>query len=202
MNKVASSKMIEKRIEESEPGSVFITTDFVDKASSYDAANEALLRLNKEGKVRRVLRGIYEKPSYNTFLQEHVAPSPDKIARALARNFGWTIVPSGNTALNVLGLSTQVPATWEYVSDGSYKRYKVGNVTIKFKHTANKEISNLSYMTALTIRALKAMGKDNVDENVIQTLTNKLTDKEKDTMLSEAKYTTAWVYDVIKRVSK
>ena len=202
MNKVASSKMIEKRIEESEPGSVFITTDFVDKASSYDAANEALLRLNKEGKVRRVLRGIYEKPSYNTFLQEHVAPSPDKIARALARNFGWTIVPSGNTALNVLGLSTQVPATWEYVSDGSYKQYEVGNVTIKFKHTANKEISNLSYMTALTIRALKAMGKDNVDENVIQTLTNKLTDKEKDTMLSEAKYTTAWVYDVIKRVSK
>lgn len=202
MNKVASSKMIEKRIEESEPGSVFITTDFVDKASSYDAANEALLRLNKEGKVRRVLRGIYEKPSYNTFLQEHVAPSPDKIARALARNFGWTIVPSGNTALNVLGLSTQVPATWEYVSDGSYKQYKVGNVTIKFKHTANKEISNLSYMTALTIRALKAMGKDNVDENVIQVLTNKLTDKEKDTMLSEAKYTTAWVYDVIKRVSK
>lgn len=202
MNKVASSKMIEKRIEESEPGSVFITTDFVDKASSYDAANEALLRLNKEGKVRRVLRGIYEKPSYNTFLQEYVAPSPDKIARALARNFGWTIVPSGNTALNVLGLSTQVPATWEYVSDGSYKQYKVCNVTIKFKHTANKEISNLSYMTALTIRALKAMGKDNVDENVIQTLTNKLTDKEKDTMLSEAKYTTAWVYDVIKRVSK
>ena len=102
------------------------------------------------------MRGIYYKPEYNDFLGEFVAPEPDAVAHALARNFGWTIVPCGDTALNLLGLSTQIPAAWVYVSDGTYKEYTYEQTTIKFKRTTNKEISKLSYKTALVVNKNKS----------------------------------------------
>ena len=142
------------------------------------------------------------KAEYNEFLQEYVVPNPDKVAHALARNFGWTIVPCGDTALNILGLSTQVPATWSYVSDGTYKEYTYDNTTIKFKRTTNKEISKLSYKTALVVQALKALGKDNIDDAIINKLKNDLTDVEKSTALLEAKTATSWIYEYIKQICK
>ena len=148
------------------------------------------------------MRGIYAKPVYNDFLKEYIAPSPSLVAEALARNFGWTIVPCGDTALNILGLSTQVPAAWSYVSDGTYKEYTYDNTTIKFKRTTNKEISKLSYKTALIVQALKALGKDNIDDIIINKLKNDLTDEEKTTALLEAKAATSWIYEYIKQICK
>lgn len=201
MSRDVSIKTIEERITASAPGTVFITSDFIDVASS-DTANRTLQRLGKAGFIRRVMRGIYEFPEYSDFLKEYVAPSPDKVAHALARNFGWTIVPSGDTALNRMGLSTQVPATWLYVSDGPYKEYSYGAVTLNFKHTSNKELARISYKTALTIQALKAFGQDRITDGITQNIASVLTKEEKQTMLAEAKYTTAWIYDAIKRICK
>ena len=147
-----------------------------------------LLRLEDKGTIRRVLRGVYEKPAFSDFLQEYVAPSPDKVARAIARNYGWRIVPKGETALNMLGLSTQVPGTWLYASDGPYKAYLVEGITLSFKHTAQKDFANLSDMTALVIQALKALGKQGVTEKVLCKLASLLTDDEKEQMVQEAKY--------------
>ena len=194
-------RKINERIEDSKPGTVFVTSDFSDLATTY-AANGALRRLEKSGDIRQIMRGIYERPKYSELLKEEVAPSADSVAQAIARNYGWTIVPSGLTALNMLGLSTQVPATWEYVSDGSYKTYSYGNVTLKFKKASNKEISNLSYKTALVIRALKAIGRGNVTEDDIKEIRSRLTADEKKTALEEARHTTSWIYDEIKRICK
>ena len=104
------NKDIKKRILTSESGSVFVATDFAD-ITDKKTASVILTRIESEGIIRRVLRGVYDKPEYNEFLKEYIAPIPDNVAHALARNFGWTIVPCGDTALNLLGLSTQVPAT-------------------------------------------------------------------------------------------
>ena len=131
-----------------------------------------------------------------------IAPIPDKVAHAIARNFGWTIVPCGDTALNLLGLSTQVPAVWVYVSDGTYKEYSYDNTTIQFKRTTNKEVSKLSYKTALVIQALKALGKDNIDEMVISRLQKILTAEEKKAMVSEAKAVTSWIYEYLKQICR
>ena len=119
------------------------------------------------------------------------------VAHALARKFGWTIVPCGDTALNMLGLSTQVPAVWLYVSDGTYKEYTYGNTVIRFKRTTNKEISKISYKTALVIQALKALGKENITDEIINQIASVTTGKEK---TAEAKYATSWIYDVIKEI--
>ena len=201
MDKTINLQLVRDRINESEIGTVFVAMDFVD-ISDKTNINAYLARLVDEGLVRRILRGVYDKPEYNEFLGEFVAPSPDKVANALARNFGWTIVPCGDTALNLLGLSTQVPATWVYVSDGTYKEYTYDNTTIQFKHTTNKEVSKLSYKTALVIQALKALGKDKIDDTVISRLRKLLTDEEKKNMLDEAKAATSWIYEYIKLICR
>lgn len=188
-------------IVKSENGSVFVSTDFTD-ITDKKTVNMALLRLADEGLVKKILFGVYYKPEYNELLGETVAPSPNKVAHALARNFGWTIVPCGDTALNLLGLSTQVPSQWVYVSDGAYKEYSFDNTVIKFKRTTNKEISKVSYKTALTIQALKALGKENITEQVVLRLKKILTDEEKEKMLAESKSATSWVLELIKVICK
>lgn len=192
---------IKRRILTYESGTVFVAADFAD-ITDKKTASVGLSRLETEGVIRRILRGVYDKPAYNRFLGEFVAPIPDKVAHAIARNFGWTIVPCGDTALNLLGLSTQVPAVWVYVSDGTYKEYLYDNTTIQFKRTTNKEVSKLSYKTALVIQALKALGKDNIDEMVISRLQKKLTAEEKKAMVSEAKAVTSWIYEYLKQICR
>lgn len=201
MDRATNWQLIKDRINKSEIGTVFVATDFVD-ISDKTSINTYLTRLDEEKLLQRIMRGVYYKPEYNDFLGEYVAPEPDAVAHALARNFGWTIVPCGDTALNLLGLSTQIPATWVYVSDGTYKEYPYEQTTIKFKRTTNKEISKLSYKTALVVQALKALGKDNVDDTVLTKLKNNLTDSEKQALLTEAKAATSWIYEYIKLICR
>ena len=135
---------IKNRIMSEKVGAVFVAADFAD-ITDKTIANVILTRLASEKIIRRVLRGVYDKPEYNDFLKEFVAPIPDNVARAIARNFGWTIVPCGDTALNLLGLSTQVPATWVYVSDGTYKEYSFDNTVIQFKRTTYMSFLSRSF---------------------------------------------------------
>lgn len=192
---------IRANIEKAENGSVFVSTDFTD-ITDKKTVNMGLIRLADEGLIKKILFGVYYKPEFSKLLGEAVAPSPNKVAHALARNFGWTIVPCGDTVLNLLGLSTQVPSQWIYVSDGAYKEYTFDNTTIKFKRTTNKEISKVSYKTALTIQALKALGKENITGQVILRLKKILTDEEKEKMLAESKSATSWVLEFIKVICK
>lgn len=194
-NKIIS--VIREIIEKSEKGSVFVPVDFAEIADNAKIAT-TLSRLEAENKIRRIMRGVYDKPEYSEFLGEYISPSPNKVAEAIARNFGWTIVPCGDTALNILGLSTQVPSVWVYVSDGTYKKYSFGNTTIVFKRTTNKDISRLSYKTALVIQSIKALGKDNIDSTDIQKISSFLTRQDKDAMIKEAKISTSWIYEIIK----
>ena len=199
MTRVNYFEQILSRIESMEKGEVFIISDFSDLAGEA-TVRKALSRLEEDGKIRRIMRGVYENPKFNDFLGEYVKPHPDKIAKALARNYGWTIVPCGDAALNMLGLSTQVPAVWLYVSDGNYREYTCGNFVIQFKRTTNKEISKISFKTALVIQAIRALGKDKITGNVIEKIRSLTTDEEKEQMFVEAKYATAWIYDVIKEI--
>ena len=155
-------EQVRERINNAKPGAVFIPSDFFDIAEAVKI-NMCLNRLKESGELIIIMRGILAKPRYSTLLKKNVPPYSDDIARAIARNYGWTIIPCGDTALNILGLSTQVPAVWLYVSDGPYKKYNADGVTLQFKHTDNKnEIIEVTYKTALIIQALKALGKDAV----------------------------------------
>jgi len=190
---------IRARILAAEDGAVFVAPDFADIADTA-TIRQGLKRLYQSGIIRRIIRGIYEKPKYSKLLDEYVAADPDAVAKALARCYHWTIAPCGNTALNLLGLSTQVTAVWSYISDGPYKTYEWNSTKLEFKHRTNKEITGLSYMTSLVIQALKTLGRTNVTPEIIQTLSEKLSEDEKRACLKEATESTDWVYDTIRKM--
>ena len=60
----------------------------------------------------------------------------------------------------------------------------------------------MSYKTALTVQALKALGKDKIDDTVIGRLSALLTAEEKKNMLDEAKAVTSWIYEYIKQICR
>lgn len=182
-------------------GWVFSQKDLADCGTAM-AVNKALLRLRQKGTIRLLFRGIYEYPRFSRFLGETASPDPQKIAYAVARKFGWSIYPSGETALNFLGLSTQVPASHVYFSDGPSKKYTWNKSELLFKKRAIKETSVLSSQTALVVQALKAFGKKHVNDDTITALKAKLSKKEKTTALREARYVTSWVYDVIQKIAE
>nr|MCR4661031.1 DUF6088 family protein [Clostridia bacterium] len=117
-----------------------------------------------------------------------------------ARQFNWYICPSGNYALNKLGLSTQVPAQYMFVSSGPYTTYLIEGTKLIFKHTTSREISDYSYVTQLVIQAIKTIGRKKILPNDIIYLRKTLTLKDKDILLQDGKKTNIWIYEVIKEI--
>ena len=185
------------RIEGMIPGTVFVPSDLFDIAS-IDNANTVLSRMAKSGEILRVMRGIYAKPLYSELLGRYVLPSPEEVAYAIARSNKWTISPSGDTALNRLGLDTQVPAMYEYVSSGPYKQYGYGKFTITMKHRANRDLIECSPLTCLIIQALKALGKDSADRTLAERLAERLSPEEISEFYEETRNATAWVFSFAK----
>jgi hypothetical protein len=193
-------QQVKKRLQGIKDGMVFVPSDFFDIAEA-TIINKCLNRLEKTGEIRRIKRGVYAKSHFSKLLKKDILPSIDEIAKAIARNYGWTIVPFGDTALNMLGLSTQVPVVWVYISDGPYKTFEVEGMTLKFKHTDNKnELISISHTTALIVQALKALGKGNATDKELRKISQLLSEEEKRRMLVEAKRVTAWVFQLIRKI--
>jgi hypothetical protein len=191
-------KEIERRVVSAKEGDVFIPSDFFDITEA-TTVNKILERLVEKKLIRKIGRGLYDKPIFSHLLQEYQVPKMEEIAQALARNYNWHIVPAGDTALNLLGLSTQVTAHWTYLSDGPYRIYAFGNTKLQFKHTANKNISKMSQRSALIIQALRALGKEVVaDTGMLDHISKALGSEDKQSLLVEAKYSTAWIYKTVK----
>lgn len=201
MENASKIAQIAERICEAPFGSAFVASDFTDLAE-YETAKKTIARLEKKGTLRRVLRGVYDKPKFSYLLQEYAAPIPDQIAHAIARNYNWTISASGNTALNQLGLSTQVPADWSYISSGPYKKYTFGNITLTFSHRSDSQLIGMSEKTLLLIQALKAIGQNNVSDADIERIRKKLSYDECQTILTESRHTINWIYEAIKQICK
>lgn len=199
MHQNSIARQMMERIESGSRDNVYIASDFID-LGEYNAVRQALLRLEKAGKLQKIMRGVYYYPRYSELIQEYEAPSPNKVAEAIARKFNWTIAPCGDTALNMLGLSTQVPAKWSYISDGPYHQFQVGNIFLEFKHRNNREISGMSPLTAMIIQALKAIGKENLNEVQFEIIRRRLSDEDKATVLNEAQQSSVWLNNTIKQI--
>ncbi len=192
-------KEIKKRIELADAGTIFLTSDFTDIAMT-TTVRKCLGRQVDEKRIRRIIDGVYEKPMYSQLLGEYIPANPETVAYAIARSFRWTIAPCGDVALNKLGLSTQVPVVWSYISDGPYRKFSWDNITLSFKHRANREISFMSSTTTLVVEALKTLGKERIDDNIILSLRKRLPEDEKKKLLEETTGISEWIYTVIRKV--
>ena len=192
-------RTIEELLSEAQPGDVFVPADFAEAGSS-DAVRKALSRLVSAGELERPIRGLYRKPRRSAFLDKAVPASPDEIAEALARKFEWHIAPYGDTALNRLGVDSQVPSVVRYVSDGPYRTYQYGPYTIEFRHTANRDLSRLNPVAATVVQALKALGKNGVTEEKLDIISSRLDDSQMDKLASETHNATAWVREAVREM--
>lgn len=177
----------------------FTSSDFLDLAS-HTAIRKSLDRLEDCGEIRRVIRGVYDRPNFNRRFNMFEPPNIEAIAFAIARQNNWWICPSGNYALNKLGLSTQVPAQYVFVSNGPYVSYLINGTRLIFKHTTSREITSFSYITQLVIQAIKTIGRENILLNDILHLRKVLDSNDKKTLFIEGRKTSIWIYEVIKEI--
>ena len=191
--------LVMKRVGRMPAGACFSRSDFADLGTRL-AVSQALSRLERAGVLSSPVRGYYCRRRKSKLLNVDLPPDYAALAAAIARNSGWTIIPCGDIAANDLGLSTQVPAVWSYVSTGPYRTYEVGRMRLEFKHTANRELFNMSRKSALCVQAIKALGKDRITPDVVRRLGIALSSREKSALLKEASHATSWIYDVIKRI--
>lgn len=190
-----------KRIERLGHGRAFSAKDFLDIASR-TSIDVMLAELAGDGKIRRIRRGLYDMPKVNSTLGGKLSPDIDEAAHAIARRQRWNIVPEGAWAANLLGLSTQVPAKIIYLSDGPTKDVEIGRRRIRFKHARPKAMAGLEGKLALVVQALRHLGKENVGTREIGTIRAKLSQKEKDRLLKDTRFSVDWIYDVAKQIAE
>ena len=194
-------KNIEELIDKRPNNNVFVVSDFIEHAD-YETVKKSLARLEKKGKIRRIIRGVYDKPAFSKIINEYAAPSLPAVAEALARNYNWTICPCGDTVLNEFGLSTQVPARQTYISSGPYRKYEIGERTLEFKHASSKEIEGRAKTTARVVQALKTVKDKNIDAKTIDVIGKRLSREEKQALFNDAKTAPIWMYPYLKRISE
>ena len=100
---------IDEWIASQKPGTAFSAVDLPCELPR-GSRDVHLAKLAKAKTIMRVMRGVYCIPSYSKLLGESVPAGVGEIAKAIARKFGWTIMPDDEAAVNGLGLSTQIPA--------------------------------------------------------------------------------------------
>ncbi|MCT7765262.1 MAG: DUF6088 family protein [Lactobacillus iners] len=150
-------------------GKIFSINDFYNLGTK-NTIKSVLYRLNEENRIARLIDGLYIKPKYSKILKEYSYPDANEVAEKLADKFSWTIAPTGDTALNFTGLSTQISNEYIYISDGAYREYLYRGKKIIFKHTTNRNITSYSKELSILIQAIKILGKDNINEKHIKKL--------------------------------
>jgi len=177
MNKSVENKIVEK-IKNHKRGKIFLADDFTLLGSAV-SIRQALQSLQKSGLLVRVATGVYCYPKINKFEwlnEKYLLPSIDEIARAIAKRDKIRIVPTGEYALNALGLSTQVVMNVVYITDGAPRRIKVGEGKgILFKHTS--EIRRLSFNSELLMlidSALREIGEGKIRPHELKIIKEKL----------------------------
>ena len=175
MNTEHPNITLRKRIEALPEDSVLFRSDFPEYHSEF--VGETLAELTQEGLLVKLAQGIYAKPRWSRF--GVVLPSVDKIVQAIAARDNAEVLPSGMTALNVLGLSTQVPMKYSYLTTGSERTIKLKNQDIRLKRGVPKNFCYKTKLIALLVQALKALKQQNVGQEEIQVIRS-LISKEPD----------------------
>ncbi|WP_298752583.1 DUF6088 family protein [uncultured Arcobacter sp.] len=183
-------------------GWAFSSNDLIKKFERQQIDN-VLSDLVKAKKIRRVSRGIYDYPKYSELLQKELSPDIEQVARAIGRKFNWRIEVSGESALNILNLSTQIQAKYIYLSDGPNKSYKLFNdVEIEFKKSVLKDIGFRYKESSLIVQALKSLGKEHITDEIIEKIKEQIEPKMVEKILKDTQSTTVWVYEIIKQICK
>ncbi len=153
--------------------------DFLDLGSR-EAVDQALSRLVKTGKLRRIGHGLYDMPRFSDVLNRPAPVDIDVVVSAVARRDGIRIMPDGLVAANRLGLTNAVPAKVSYLTDGSSRTVKIDGTTIQFRHASPSVMQWAGKPAAPVAQALRWLGPEAAAaDQVVSTLRRRLPDKVK-----------------------
>ena len=155
------TKEIRNTIERNGPGRLYMVQDFAG-LNNDGLVTRALSRLENEGMLIRLAQGLYLYPARNKY--GILFPTIEKIAYAIAEKDKARIIPSGLTALNRLGLSTQVATNAVYITDATARELAIGNRKIIFKRAAPRNFAYKSDLFPMVVAAMKELGKDGVTD--------------------------------------
>lgn len=153
----------------------------------------ALTRLRQAGTIRHLARGLYDYPAKHPKLGL-LSPSPESVARAIAKSDAIRLQPSGAYAVNLLGLSPQVPAQIVYLTDGAEKTVEIGKQQIHLKRTTPKNMATAGTTSGLVIQAFRYLGKNGVGPEHLSTLRHSLTPDDRARLWKDRIHAPAWMH--------
>lgn len=193
------SNTLRQRIEAMPEDSILFRSDFPEYHAEF--VGSTLSELTIEGVLTKIAHGIYAKPRKSRF--GIVLPTIDKVVQAIATRDNAQVLPSGMTALNILGLSTQVPMNYTYLTTGSERTVKLSNRQVTLKRGVPKNFCYETRLIALLVQALRSLKQENVTDNELQTI-NSLISKEpnKESLMRDVDLMPAWMKRIIKPMLK
>jgi hypothetical protein len=116
------------------------------------AIDQSLSRLVRRGKLLRVTRFGSS------------APLVEKLIGELSVQRGETIVPSGASSANALGLTTQVPVRTVYLTSGRSRKLMLGKQVVELQHVPSWQLTLAKEPAGEIVRALAWAGPERVRE--------------------------------------
>ena len=192
-------KQIVSSIKKCGRGSIFFPSSFT-AYGDIKSVYKSLERLTNDSFIIRLSNGIYLYPKIDKELGLGVLyPSVEDIALQVAKRDRAHIAPTGAYAMNLLGLSTQVPMNVVFMTDGSPRKIRLGNNrTITFKHTVPKNLAFTNKTAQLATFALKEIGQNNVNEEHLKTLKHVFTTINGKSIEADYKLMPAWIRKILK----
>jgi len=189
---------IRKRIKGDEPGMLYFISDFAEHGNDV-FISRVLSECVNDGLLLRIANGIYCKPIETRF--GPLFPSVEELVKAIARRDNAQILPTGETAQNQLGLSTQVPMNSVYLTSGSARKLVLRGRTVTLKRSVPRNFSCKNDFMAALIQALKSIGKDNVTEEHMSTIVGLLKEHLDDaTYVEDLKTAPIWVRKMLSEI--
>ncbi len=191
---------VARRVQRAASGTVFTPALFA-RAGSRGAVDKALQRLVERGVLRRLARGLYDKPRDHALLGV-LWPNIDEIVRALSGKDRLRLQPTGVYAANLLGLSEQVPARIEFLTDGTSRTVRVGPMDIRLKRTTPRQMAGAGRCSGLVIQALRSLGREHIGVDRIERLRRTLPARERRTLLGDLALAPAWMRPLLREIAE
>jgi len=141
------------KIEAGAPRAVWTPADFLDLGGR-EAVDKTLQRLVKAEALRRIDRGLYDQPTFNSLTQRPNPADPREVIEAVARRDQVRVLVDGLTAANDLGFTNAVPAKIVVHVDARLRPIRLGELEIKFRPTA---ASKLYWASRPAMRVVQAL---------------------------------------------
>jgi hypothetical protein len=189
-----------RRVAKQGRGWAFTPHDFADLGDPR-GIGMALTRLVRDGKIRRVARGLYDCPHPHPVLGQTGATA-DAVVDAVARGRHLRLLPSPQVAANQLGLSTQVPAQMIYQTDGAPSKVLLGQRQIVFRRNTGRHLSLAGRASGLVAQALRDVGNGKVTPDTIQHLRQRLDAAAKKQLVADIALVPAWMRPIFLQITR